>query len=197
MREACFKRSRSFRTPHFRAQENDMELKILTEIDKLFYKDEIIQLLEESDNDFLPPLSRRGSPNDKAFLGENNGSNGVLSYYTEMNRQPILAAFSENKIVGFVSFREDNRDGENSSIYVSTLVVAKAARGQGLTRGMYDYLSSTAFPEHAFRTRTWSTNAAHIKILSRFGFHETKRLENDRGAGIDTVYYERPATVRR
>lgn len=173
-----------------------MELKLLTEVDKFFHKDEIIHLLEESDNDFLPPLSKRGSPHDKSFSDENKSSNGVISYYTEMNRQSILAALSDDKVIGFVSFRECDNDGAIPSIYISTLVVSKAARGLGLTARMYDYLFSTAFPEHDFRTRTWSTNAAHTKILSRFGFAETKRIENDRGYGIDTVYYERPATVQ-
>lgn len=172
-----------------------MELKLLTEWEKLLHKDEIIGLLEESDNDFLPPLSKRGSPNDKSFLGENKNSNGVISYYTEMNRQSILAALSDGKVVGFVSFRENYQEGENSGIYISTLVVSEAARGMGLTAKMYDYLFSTAYPEQNFYTRTWSTNAAHTKILSRFGFSEIKRIENDRGAGIDTVYYERPASA--
>ena len=173
-----------------------MELKLLSEADKLFHKDEIIQLLEESDNDFLPPLSQRSSPNDQAFSGEMKCSNGVISYYTEMNRQSILAVLSHGRVIGFVSFRDNYEDGATPGIYISTLVVSGAARGLGLTVSMYDYLFSLAFPEHNFYTRTWSTNVAHTKILSRFGFSEIKRIENDRGVGIDTVYYERPATVR-
>ena len=173
-----------------------MELKLLSEAEKLFHKDEIVQLLEESDNDFLPPLSQRCSPNDKSFSGEMKCSNGVISYYTEMNRQSILAVLSHGKVIGFVSFRENYQDGENSGIYISTLVVSRSARGLGLTSGMYDYLFSTVFPDHNFYTRTWSTNVAHTKILSRFGFSEIKRIENDRGAGIDTVYYERLATAQ-
>ena len=173
-----------------------MELKLLTEADKLLHGDEIIGLLEESDSDFLPPLSGRGSPHDKSFLGERKSSGGVISYYTEMNRQPILAAISQDKVIGFVSFREDYEENKIPSIYISTLVVSKAARGLGLTVSMYDYLFSIVFPEHNFHTRTWSTNAAHTKILSRFGFSETRRIENDRGFGIDTVYYERPASIQ-
>jgi len=38
-------------------------------------------------------------------------------------------------------------------------------------------------------TRTWSTNIAHIKILSKFNFETLCVLKNHRGVGIDTVYF--------
>ena len=31
------------------------------------------------------------------------------------------------------------------------------------------------------------------KILCRFGFCELLRIKNDRGVGVDTVYYAKPA----
>jgi hypothetical protein len=38
-------------------------------------------------------------------------------------------------------------------------------------------------------TRTWSTNASHLDLLDELGFDLIKRVEDDRGDGIDTVYY--------
>ena len=40
-------------------------------------------------------------------------------------------------------------------------------------------------------TRTWSTNMAHIKILSKFDFEKMSVIENDRGEGIDKVYFKK------
>ena len=170
-----------------------MELKILTNEEKALYREDIIALLTESDEDFLPPLSKRGSPKDNSFSQNAKNPSGVLSYYTAMNAQPILAALADGSVLGFVSFSENYEGGEKPNIYISTLVVSKAARGQGLTAKMYDHLFNVAFPDRPFYTRTWSTNAAHTKILSRFCFSEIKRIENDRGQGIDTIYFEKPA----
>ena len=45
-------------------------------------------------------------------------------------------------------------------------------------------------------TRTWSTNAVHIRILSKFEFETLHVLKDHRGAGIDTIYFvKRPKGV--
>ena len=170
-----------------------MDFKIFDSYDKEYYRDRILELLEESDNDFQPPLSKRSSTKDQTFTQGNSCSNGILSYYTSMNSQMILGALDGDRLVGFVSFSENFEAAKTPNIYISTLVVAKAARGAGLTSKMYDHLFNVVYPERTFYTRTWSTNIAHTKILMKFGFSELKRIVNDRGVGIDTVYYEKDA----
>ena len=170
-----------------------MEFKFLSEAEKEYYREQIIALLLESDGDFLPPLSSRTSTKDSTFSSECANCSGVLSYYKAMNSQMILCATVDGSPVGFVSFYENYEGGEEPNIYVSTLVVAKSARGCGLTSKMYAYLFDEVYAECHIYTRTWSTNAAHTKILSRFGFSELKRIKDDRGEGIDTVYYVRRA----
>ena len=44
---------------------------------------------------------------------------------------------------------------------------------------MYDHLFHTLYPQCSIYTRTWSTNAPHSRILSKFSFEELARLEND------------------
>ena len=168
-----------------------MEFRLLEKSDKQYYRDDIIELLLESDNDFVPPLSKRNSPRDKSFTDDSDSVDGILSYYKSMNREQILAAICEEKTIGIVSFWENYEDGQAPNIYVSTLVVAKSARGNGLTSKMYDHLFNELYSDRSVYTRTWSTNIAHVKILQRFGFSEFRRIKNDRGLGIDTVYYER------
>jgi len=176
-----------------------MEFRLFSEGDKKIYRREIIEMLRESDEDFVPPLSVRASTLDTDFKVKNTVKDGILSYYEKMNEQEILGAFSDGELLGIVSFRENfalgAADTKLPNIYVSTLVMKRSARGRGITSEMYGYLFNICFPEREVFTRTWSTNLAHTKILLRFGFHEVKRIENDRGAGIDTVYYKKDARV--
>ena len=107
-----------------------MNFKLLSEADKIIFEKAMIDMLNESDNDFVPPLSARVSTLDKGFSAERK-SGGVESYFAEMRKQKILGAFDEGDFIGFVSFREN------------------------------------------------------------FTSEEIKRKKDDRGVGIDTVYYKR------
>ena len=98
-----------------------MEFKFLSEAEKEYYREQIIELLLESDGDFLPPLSSRGSTRDSSFSSANLRSDGVISYYNSMNSQQILVAMAGGTVVGFVSFYENYAGGEEPNIYVSTL----------------------------------------------------------------------------
>ena len=172
-----------------------MNFKIFNEQDKTVFENEIISMLSESDNDFVPPISARSSTLDKSFNGTPSES-GILSYYREMKRQSIIGAFEDGELLGFVSYRENFISEEIDvsqlpNIYISTLVLAKKARGKGITKKLYSYLFSELYPERNIFTRTWSTNFAHINILSAFTFTEILRKENDRGAGIDTLYFKK------
>ncbi len=45
------------------------------------------------------------------------------------------------------------------------------------------------YKHHYIFTRTWSSNSGHLRILNALKFHQHCYLSNDRGPGIDTVYY--------
>ena len=97
-------------------------------------------------------------------------------------------------LLGFVTFKLDLVNavlGADTlpNLYICTLLLSPAARGKGVTAKMYAHLFDSLYPSVNLFTRTWSTNAAHLKILDRFGFSLIKRIENDRGEGIDTVYF--------
>ncbi len=171
-----------------------MEFRILTEKDKTLYKQTILDSMKESDNDFVPPLSARSSTTQKNLAGGKSSEQGLLSYCNEMLSQIVLGAFEGDNLFGFVSFKENytndvilNSDLPN--IYLSTLILKKEARGKRLTQQMYDYLFNTLYADRSIFTRTWSTNGAHLRILEKFDFTLIKTFENDRGNGIDTVYF--------
>jgi ribosomal protein S18 acetylase RimI-like enzyme len=149
-------------------------------------------MLTAADRDFVPPLSARFSPSQTAF-GSTPLERGVACYFEDMYREQMLGAFEGDTLLGFVTFMEDLDspyfEGHLPNIYICTLLVKPEARGKHLTGSMYHRLFDELYPRHNLFTRTWSTNAAHIAILSKFGFSEIARIENDRGEGIDTVYF--------
>lgn len=171
-----------------------MDFRILTEKDKTFYKQIIVDAMKESDSDFVPPLSARSSTTQKTLTGGNSSEQGLLSYCNEMLSQMVLGAFEEDELIGFVSFKENYTndvifESDCPNIYLSTLILKKEARGKRLTQHMYDYLFNTLYADKSIFTRTWSTNGAHLRILEKFDFKLIKTIPNDRGEGIDTVYF--------
>lgn len=173
-----------------------MQFKVLTEEDKIKYQEDVINMMKRSDNDFVPPLSARTSTTQSDLTSKVGSEQGLLSYYSEMNKQQILGVFEEERLIAFVSYKENYSSKEVPeeslpNIYLSTLLLKPEARGKHLTYKLYDYLFNTLYPNSSVFTRTWSTNFAHLKILSKFGFEEYINKPNDRGEGIDTVYYRK------
>lgn len=160
------------------------------------YAHAILELVKLGDNDFVPPLSRRTSTTQSNLSDTNTSdvSNGVLTYFHEMMQQNVLGVISDNTLYGFASFRENMvssviTDENLPNIYISTILIHPNARGKGITTGIYKFFISSYCSDLNIFTRTWSTNFAHIGILKKFNFTEMHRIPNDRGEGIDTVYF--------
>lgn len=173
-----------------------MEFTILNKKQKSLYSSDILNMMEFCDNDFVPPLSKRKSTTQSNLTpgAEDCYNSGITYYHEEMMKQEILAAVLDEKLLGFVSFKENMsfkniKTKDIPNIYISTLILHPNARGKGITAKMYDYLFNVLFLDRNIYTRTWSTNTAHIKILNKFGFKEIDRITDDRGEGIDTVYF--------
>lgn len=172
-----------------------MEFILLDDDKKAKYTERILEMMEESDNDFIPPLSSRSSTTQKNLSGETS-SKGVRPYFEVMMKQKILGVFEDEILLGLISFIEDYvseqiKEKDLPNIYLSTLVLSAESRGKGITKKLYGHLFDELYPDKSIFTRTWSTNVPHIKILDYFGFGEMLRIKNDRGNGIDTVYFEK------
>lgn len=169
-----------------------MEIFLLNEQNKKDWQNQLFALCSNSDKEFIPPLSQRNSTTQGDLTG--GGGNGIEAYCAEVLRQPILVCVEGKQLLGFVSFKENYipehiPNAKLPNIYVSTLILSPESRGRGLTKKLYAHLFAEQFPDRSIYTRTWSTNAAHLKILGDFGFVELLRIANHRGNGIDTVYY--------
>ena len=80
----------------------------------------------------------------------------------------------------------------NTNLYVreGTSIVTPACRGQGAMKRFYQAIIDSN-PGKNVATRTWSGNDAHLHVLEKHGFELFARLPDDRGPGIDTVYFIR------
>ena len=172
-----------------------MELKILTEEEKkITYREQILDMMRAADNDFVPPMSARFSPFQTDLKGGDATECGIIRYYNGMVNEQMLCAIEGGTILGFVTYVENLKnkvfpEDAMPNLYICTLIVRRQARGRGLTYRMYDHLFDVIYPTHSLFTRTWSTNFAHSSILKKYGFDELHRIPNDRGEGIDTVYF--------
>ena len=176
--------------------------------DEIFFRDkledeweanEVYAILSECDKDFEPPLSERGSTVQKTW--EKKSGDGVRNYFNEVAKQHTLLLKREKKIIAFLSFRsmeecealKDYRD----ICYFTTLCIRKEYRGQGLALVLYQ--KAKEYVEESSRytvmaLRTWSTNKAQLHLMEKMDFHCETRLKNDRGEGIDTLYFVKEIT---
>ncbi len=154
------------------------------------------RILTECDRDFYPPLSARSSTRQLSWDGQTAGHDGVRDYYQVLLKQENLFWKEDGEIAGFLSFVpyytcEHLKDYEEIC-YLTTLCVSPKFRGRGLSPRIYgavfDYIHRT-YLNSTIAFRTWSTNAAQMYLVKKLGLTEILRLKDDRGPGVDTIYY--------
>ena len=168
-----------------------MELKYFESVATCDYAADIQVLLVQADKEFIPPLSSRGSSTQQDLTGTNTISDGAKAYFEAMLNQPVVVAVEGNRCYGFMAFKKDyicQYYNKLPNLYASTCVVHPDARGQGLMGQFYEAMMDL-FPHCNIYTRTWHTNASHLKVLDRLGFSLLVQLPDHRGPGMDTVYY--------
>lgn len=153
---------------------------------------DIWEMLCASDKEFVPPLSERNSTTQQTFSKKKTDERGLTKYYKQLLQYEFVLAIDKEKVVGFIAFIPNHllqiKNKEIVCDYVTTIVVSSGFRGQGIARKMYNVLFENRKNKN-FATRTWSTNHAHIHLLEKMGFELAALLPNNRGKGIDTVYY--------
>ena len=160
--------------------------------------DGVWRLLEAYGEDFVPPLSQRRSTCQQALHEDAPSSEGPRAYFEEMKHQRFLLAVEGEAVAGFLTFRYDyvpeilaaQQQPELLGLYITTIIVDAAYRRHGLAQGFYRRLMAL-YPQRRrlISTRTWSGNINHISLLQKLAFTGPVRIPDDRGPGIDTVYY--------
>lgn len=163
--------------------------------DATAYGEDIRELLELTDEEFYPPLSARDGTTQTSGLDERR-NDALDDYFQECIDQLFVLAIENGRAVGFLSFRQgyetDALEGYTPSNYVSTIAVHPDYRRRGCARRMYETLLTDvpdAVRDPYVTTRTWSTNDSHLALLGELGFENVATIQDDRGAGIHTVYY--------
>ncbi len=161
-------------------------------------KEEIWALLKAYDHEFIPPLSARNSAFKKIPGKDGNltiNEAGPVVYFNEILNYKFVLALLHGKIVGFMTYIPNHTvevEGKEPFVaeYASTAIVCPECRGQGAMKRFYQTIIEEN-PGKNVATRTWSGNDAHLHVLARHGFELFATLKDDRGPGIDTVYYLR------
>jgi L-amino acid N-acyltransferase YncA len=174
-----------------------MELLYFKTVKECPYAPTVYDLLVMADKEFIPPLSSRGSTTQAELSGVRVSQAGIQDYYDTMSLQPVIVAVEDGRCLGFMAFKTDHTCSEIGpetlpNLYASTCVVHPDGRGKGLMRGFYREMLRL-YPHCPLFTRTWHTNASHLRVLDTLGFREIARLPDHRGPGMDTVYFRREA----
>lgn len=164
----------------------------------------VADLVAQADREFIPPLSSRSSTTQQRLdlTIDSSQTASTDAYCRELETQSFVfavvsgdATTTQKSIIAFLSYRPHTLlfdRQQPQSLYVSTIIVDPKFRGQGLAQRLYDALFVLAAENgETVSTRTWSTNNAHISLLKKNQFDLIKTIPNDRGEGLDTVYYER------
>lgn len=155
----------------------------------------VMALLCAYDHAFVPPLSARESTFQTNLMNKKQTQDKPYTYFEGLKHQSFLLCMTEQGVGGFMTFIPDHHIAallDTPLVYVTTVVVSENLRGKGITKDFYKKLFTLPLDcKGNYATRTWSTNNAHLKILYELGFFEAKRIKDDRGNGIDTVYYMR------
>ncbi len=153
----------------------------------------LYELLCQCAGEFYPPLNDRKGVMDTMLQSGLHTSDGPQSYFQAMIQQEHILIYEKDILVAFLSFQKHYRwqNCPQTGFYISTLAVDKRFRGQGLLHKLYDALDTRAVQKDVpfIVTRTWSTNYAQFTTLKKHQYEILHTIENDRGAGVGTVYF--------
>lgn len=161
------------------------------------------QLLVSVDEEFLPPLSARHDTRSRARV-EAGAGRDLGRYLGAMRNESWLVAFDGERVIGLLSFTDRPDEAAllawTPSLYITTIAVAAEMRRAGVGNALYDNLEAIANEREVpyLTTRTWTTNASHLRLLRSRGFIKVAEQPHDRAAGLGTVYlaYRSPSERR-
>ncbi len=137
----------------------------------------LVNFIRESDSEFTPPLFER--PEFVHQLKDGLNNRGLMA--VDADTKPVAATLYETDYCG-----------DKGKAYLTFFRVIPEIRRFGIgfwfRQKLLDHLKSTGFKSVV--TRTWSTNHPMMRLNERTNFHRTKVIVDDRGPGIDTVYFQ-------
>ena len=157
-------------------------------------KEQIYEILRESDNLFEPPLSVRTSLFQTDF-SEVKEKKDLDEYLNQLIKENFLLAYDEQgNILGFLVFRHNRQLPYlmASCNYIIITIIRKRYRNRGIGSRLYRFIE-TSLPSYLrmpyIARRTTSTNLTQIHLYQKTGFNLIHTVFDDREPGVDTLYY--------
>lgn len=137
----------------------------------------LLSFIEESDNEFTPPLFER--PEFVYQLKNGLNISGLMAM--EANTKPVAATLYKTEYCG-----------DKEKAYLTFFRVVPELRRLGIgfwfRQNLLAHLKTAGFKSVV--TRTWSTNYPMMRLNEKTNFQRSKAIVDDRGPGIDTVYFQ-------
>ncbi|WP_340820341.1 GNAT family N-acetyltransferase [Methanolobus sp. WCC4] len=149
---------------------------------------DVRKFIELVDEDFYPPLSKRGGgipERIEASLDTSESNYLVAELDTPDDNEQA------HRIIGMIGCTW-NWKGEDTA-YINFLATHPDHRRSGISKELYIRLEEI-LAEQGLRTIylcTWSGNPGAKKFYEGLGYKAYSIVLNDRGNGVDTIYYKR------
>jgi ribosomal protein S18 acetylase RimI-like enzyme len=103
----------------------------------------------------------------------------------------IIYIKEKGKIIAMITYFYFNE--KFNSAYIDTISIIKDHRRKGLGKMLIDKCLKDLKSKDIglVKLRTWSTNEITTRFYPKIGFKVSKVVKNDRGKGIDSIYYEK------
>ncbi|MFP4655723.1 MAG: GNAT family N-acetyltransferase [Methanohalobium sp.] len=143
----------------------------------------IRRFMELVNDDFTPPLDKR-----KINLEER-----IQDTFDKLDSGYFIAESqtmdSKISIIGLIGFDKYWKSGKDA--YINFLAIHPEYRGLGLSSKLERELESKLLQEgiQHINVCTWSTNKPVLNFYEKNNYQVNHVLKNDRGNGIDTIYY--------
>lgn len=159
------------------------------------YKQKLLSLLLACDDDFFPTISAKRNPHD------GKKETGLRIYMDEKKDYHYLLVWDEGRLIAFSNFVLDFTipcfPDYPKSLHIDTVCVERAYRNQGIGKRIYQYYEEMlpdAFRATYYTLETSSINKPQIKLMEKFQYEIICRITDDRGKGIDTIYFGKKIT---
>ncbi|HUW68380.1 MAG TPA: GNAT family N-acetyltransferase [Candidatus Nanoarchaeia archaeon] len=142
--------------------------------------EKLTKFMELVDSEFYPPLSSRpGGIKGRIF---NNLAREDANY---------LIAEVEGSVAGVIGYRK-NWNGTKEA-YISFIAVHPEYRRFGIAGSLDNTLMQKLSVDRISHVNitTWSTNPDVCKMYRQMGYHVFRILKDDRGPGVDTIYFNK------
>ena len=138
---------------------------------------EIYEFFKIVDSYYYPPLSKR-SP--------------LTEFIDPIIKDGNILYLKENdKIIGMITYYYFYPDLK--AAYIDSISILEEYRGKKLGKLLMDKCFSDLKSKniHLVKLRTWSTNKITTNLYPKLGFKISDIVKNDRGPGIDSIYFEK------